>query len=103
MYSEKRKPHHDLRAFQAAFEKPRSVAITNTALTGAYEIGLGRVDMRLVVQTMTRCHFYKSMTAHGDHQQWQDVYHVPFGDLVLYVKFTDDKLCEFKLLSFKER
>ena len=45
----------------------------------------------------------KSMTALADHTQWQDVYHVPWGDLLLYVKFTDDLITEFLLLSFKEK
>jgi motility quorum-sensing regulator / GCU-specific mRNA interferase toxin len=42
------------------------------------------------------------MTSQADARIWQDVYHVPSGGMVLYVKFTidaDGKL----LLSFKER
>ena len=52
---------------------------------------------------MTRNHFYKSMTSHHDHRKWQDVYHVPSGGMVLYVKFTDDVVSAFTVLSFKER
>ncbi len=33
----------------------------------------------------------------------KDVYHVPYEGVVLYVKFTDDAVTEFALLSFKER
>ena len=47
--------------------------------------------------------FYKSMTSLADHTQWQDVYHVPWRELLLYVKFTDDRVTEFLLLSFKEK
>lgn len=47
--------------------------------------------------------FFKSMTSFGDHRQWQDVYHVPAGDLIVYLKFTDDLLTEFTVLSFKEK
>ncbi|SHF41528.1 type II toxin-antitoxin system MqsR family toxin [Acidocella aminolytica] len=43
------------------------------------------------------------MTAHADHQQWQDVYHVPSAAGELYVKFTVDVVIEFLLLSFKEK
>lgn len=47
--------------------------------------------------------FYKSMTSFADSRHWQDVYHVPWQGLTLYVKFTDDALTEFTVLSFKER
>ena len=55
------------------------------------------------IQTMQRKHFYKSMTSHGDHRIWQDVYHVPSEGGTLYVKFTADVVTEFLLLSFKEK
>ena len=48
-------------------------------------------------------HFYKSMTALSDHTAWQDVYHVPHNGRVLYVKFTGDRVTDFRLLSFKEK
>lgn len=48
-------------------------------------------------------HFYKSMTSYADHRIWQDVYHVPYDDMILYVKFTQNVLSEFTLLSFKEK
>lgn len=48
--------------------------------------------------------FYKSMTSHWDSRRWQDVYHVPAGrDLTIYLKFTDNIVTEFVVLSFKER
>ena len=52
---------------------------------------------------MEPVHFYKSMTSYHNHKEWQDVYHVPWDGLVLYVKFTDKGIRLFKLLSFKER
>ena len=52
---------------------------------------------------MERVHFYKSMTFHGDHRSWQDVYHVPSEVGDLYVKFRADAVTEFVLLSFKEK
>jgi hypothetical protein len=30
-------------------------------------------------------------------------YHLPHGSLIIYVKFIDDTLTEFLLLSFKEK
>jgi motility quorum-sensing regulator/GCU-specific mRNA interferase toxin len=48
--------------------------------------------------------FYKSMTSYNNSRQWHDVYHVPAdGDLTIYLKFTDDVVTEFVVLSFKER
>ena len=47
--------------------------------------------------------FNKSMTTYADHRVWQDVYHVPKGDLVLYVKFQAGLVTEFTLVSFKEK
>lgn len=47
--------------------------------------------------------FYKSMTSFADHTAWQDVYHVPAGDMIIYLKFTMDTLVDFMVLSFKER
>lgn len=35
--------------------------------------------------------------------QMQDVYHVPSRAGLLYVKFTDDGIAEFMLLSFKRK
>jgi len=43
------------------------------------------------------------MTSFHDHRQWQDVYHLPDEDRVLYVKFTDAVVTEFILLSVKEK
>jgi motility quorum-sensing regulator/GCU-specific mRNA interferase toxin len=43
------------------------------------------------------------MTSYGDHRIWQDVYHVPSGLGLLYVKFTADAVTDFALLSFKEK
>lgn len=47
--------------------------------------------------------FYKSMTTFVDHRAWQDVYHVPAHDMLLYVKFQADIVTEFTVMSFKEK
>ena len=43
------------------------------------------------------------MTSYADHRQWQDVYHVPWDGRVIHLKFTDDRLTDFRILSLKER
>ena len=98
--TEKRKPTYDLDAFKAAATRMR---VTVLATRTAAALGFGRADIVATVQTMRRTHFYKSMTAYGDHRIWQDVYHVPSPLGTLYVKFTADAVTEFALLSFKEK
>jgi len=84
---EKRKPSHDLKAFQAAFSRER--AITLTAARSARALGFSVSDVVTLVNRLERKHFFKSMTSFRDNRQWQDVYHLPDKDRVLYVKFTD--------------
>lgn len=55
-----------------------------------------------LVQSISRDHFYKSMTSLADHRIWQDVYHAHVGDLVLYVKFTTDSE-GYLVISLKEK
>lgn len=73
---------------------------THAARAGANELGLVFSDMLDVVMALTPADFYKSMTTHGDHTVWQDVYrprtHV--GDVYLKLTVIDDGL----IVSFKE-
>jgi motility quorum-sensing regulator/GCU-specific mRNA interferase toxin len=100
---EKRRPNFDLDRFKAVCGDPRRLAITTAALRSASARGFSRIEIAAVIQSMRPAQFYKSMTSHADHRRWQDVYHVPWNGMVLYVKFTDDALMEFVVLSFKER
>ena len=97
---EKRKPHHDLAEFQAAVE---TMAMTRTCQKDAQALGMNRAEMMDVLKAIERSQFYNSMTSYADHRQWQDVYHVPWTSQVLYIKFTDDRITAFRLLSFKEK
>ena len=60
----------------------------------AIKLTIGRIDRKM---------FYKSMTTFFDHRVWQDVYHVPAGELTLYVKFQADVVTDFTVMSFKEK
>lgn len=100
---EKRKPTFDLESFKAAFSHPEKLAVTGTALKDARALGYDAEGIVEVIQLMSRSYFCKSMTSFSDHKQWQDVYHVPHADTTLYVKFTADRVTEFRLLSFKEK
>ena len=91
-------PTYDLEKFKLS-----DYEITTTALRGAGELDLNRRGIAEVIATMKREHFYKSMTSYTNHKIWQDVYHVPFGDKTVYIKFTKGVIMEFRLLSFKEK
>ncbi|WP_246154289.1 type II toxin-antitoxin system MqsR family toxin [Methylobacterium oryzihabitans] len=97
---EKLTPHHDLGAFKRAADR---IGVTSKALADAYALGFSRSDITAVLSTIDPHYFYKSMTSHRSNQEWQDVYRVPYAQTVLYVKFRDDILLEFMLLSFKEK
>ncbi len=95
---EKFNPTYNLEEF-----KNSDYQITNTALRTALELEFDENDIRKIISTMKQEHFYKSMTSYANHKIWQDVYHVPCGNLILYVKFTQNVISEFTLLSFKEK
>lgn len=100
---EKRKPSHDLAAFQAFVATPERLSITATATASAFALGFDRRAIAAALRALTRKHFYKSMTSYANPRAWQDVYHLPYGNMVLYIKFTDDAVTQFTVLSFKEK
>jgi motility quorum-sensing regulator/GCU-specific mRNA interferase toxin len=100
---EKRRPTYDLAAIQAVFASPSALAITVSAFRDAIALGFDRAGVVGVIKSMDRRMFVKSMTTFADHRVWQDVYHVPVGELVLYVKFQADAVTEFRVLAFKEK
>ena len=95
---EKFTPTYDLEEF-----KKLKFEITKTAQRTALELEFDEDDVREIVKTMKREQFYKSMTAYANHKIWQDVYHVPCENMILYIKFTQNVISEFTLLSFKEK
>jgi motility quorum-sensing regulator/GCU-specific mRNA interferase toxin len=100
---EKRRPSFDLEAFKAVCGDPQRLKMIVTAALSAASLGFDARDVAAVIRSMKPQHFQKSMTGYGDHRRWQDVYHVNWEGSVLYVKFTDDVVSAFIVLSFKER
>ena len=98
MIVDKYTPSYNLEEF-----KRSHFDITVTAAKDAAKIGFDMDGIRAVVRSMKKEHFYKSMTSYSDHKIWQDVYHIPFGDKIIYIKFTKGVITEFRLLSFKEK
>lgn len=83
--------------------RAENLAMTTTALRSAVALGFSRSDIVDVIESMSPGMFYKSMTTFADHRLGQDVYHVPYGEWLLYVKFQADIVTEFKIMSFKEK
>lgn len=102
---EKSIPTYALESFQAAISSAGDLAecITFSAAKSALAIGFGPVEILATIRAMERGHFYKAMPSLGNVTVWQDVYHVPYGGFVIYLKFRADVVTEFQLLSFKER
>jgi motility quorum-sensing regulator / GCU-specific mRNA interferase toxin len=86
---EKRKPHYKLSEVQAVVADPVSRPFTAAALRGGLAVGLSEPEMRQVVLSLNQHNFYKSMTTHADHTEWQDVYHgVTQDGIAVYIKVT---------------
>jgi motility quorum-sensing regulator/GCU-specific mRNA interferase toxin len=63
-----------------------SSAITEAAQEGAGALGLRDADIVEAVLALTPDHFYKTMEAERFPGLWQDVYHLEFRGLWLYIK-----------------
>jgi len=100
---EKRKPSYDLVAIKAAIGSEETLSIKGTPLRSAESLGFDPAGIVEVILSIERKMFVKSMTTFANNRLWQDVYHVPAGNLVLYVKFQEDLLTEFSVVSFKEK
>lgn len=99
---EKRKPTYDLEGFRQEFRTSKALRMTRTAQNTALALGLTLEEVVQIVQSMSRAHFFKSMTSYADGRVWQDVYRVPWRGMVLYVKLTVDDLGRL-ILSLKEK
>ena len=99
---EKRRPHHALASIKATFSTTSTLRITRTALSCAERLGITLQGIVALIQGMSRAHFYKSMTSDADSTVWQDVYHVPHGGVLLYVKLTTN-VEGYLVISLKEK
>lgn len=81
-----------------------SLEITSRAVRDAQAIGYTLEDIVDVVQALEPGDFVKSETAHNprNHRMWHDTYHIPFDDMILYLKFAGETLIDVVLTSFKE-
>jgi motility quorum-sensing regulator/GCU-specific mRNA interferase toxin len=99
---EKLTPTYSLTSIRAEFSNVEGLRMTVSARNGAFALSITLEGVVALIQTITRTHFYKSMTSFADHTVWQDVYHVPHEGIILYVKFTIDAEGHL-VISFKEK
>lgn len=99
---EKRQPHYSLVRVQTEVARLGAAAFTKTALDGGRTMGLTTAEMLVVIASLTRREFYKSMTTYADHRIWQDVYHAATPvrkDAYIKVTFRDMA----PVIQFKEK
>jgi motility quorum-sensing regulator/GCU-specific mRNA interferase toxin len=96
---EKYVPHCELSIVKALIEAGK-VRITISALAGADALGLDFDGIVSIIMALTPKDFYKSMTSHNSHKEWQDVYRPTtyVGEVYLKLIVVGDVL----ILSFKE-
>jgi motility quorum-sensing regulator/GCU-specific mRNA interferase toxin len=101
---EKSKPHYLLSEIQSEVVRRGAAAFTRTALSNGRAMGLTVTQLVAVVRGLNRGDFYKSMTTHGDHRVWQDVYHAQtsVGKLA-YIKVTGTGGEYPPVIQFKEQ
>jgi len=76
------------------------VRATFSALSGGAAMGLDFGGIVGVVKVLRAADFYKTMTTHGDHMIWQDMYRyaTTVGKVYLNLTVIDDVI----IVSFKE-
>ena len=97
---EKQTQHYPLLAIQAQMRSVPDMNLTLSARSGIRAAGMSQIDALVLVQSLKRKDFYKSMTTLADYKVWQDVYHGKWNGLGLYVKFQ--LAGEYFVISFKE-
>ena len=99
---EKRVPHYPLAVIQTRIAKQGIMAFTATALFNTAAMGLTEEQVLLVLASLTRAMFYKSMTTHADSTVWQDVYLSPtHTGKMAYIKLTLQQSAV--VIQFKEK
>lgn len=97
-----RVPTYDLDGYKAEFTAPEKLRMERKAIQSAEALGITLEDVVLIIQSMRRAHFYKTMEAEKRPGVWQDVYHVPWKRLLLYVKLTRNRDGRL-IISLKEK
>jgi motility quorum-sensing regulator/GCU-specific mRNA interferase toxin len=97
-------PTYDLeRVQQFVGQGGLSCVITTAAYDGAGEWEWERQEIIEAVLSLAPQHFYKTMEAEKRPGLWQDVYHLPFRGVELYIKLQIDPAGFAAVVQFKRR
>jgi motility quorum-sensing regulator/GCU-specific mRNA interferase toxin len=98
------RPTYDLEEVQRLVgQGPISCRVTETALYGARALGLGYSHVVEAVLSLAPGDFHKSMPADRIPGMWQDVYHLTYAGLNVYVKVQLTHSGEAVVIQFKKR
>ena len=101
---EKKSPHYRLDIILAQMVDVPTLRLTNTARESIlFELGWELEDALRVIRSLTRKHFYKSMTTTRNPRVWQDVYHATWRGIEVYLKFQQHEDTYYFTVSFKEK
>ena len=99
---EKRKPHYCLDALKMLLIHEPTRIITRSGRQGAAMLGYFDGDAMIDRVIQLEGHeFYKSMTAYGNSQIWQDVYRTCDADVGIYIKLQKALDGKGVIISFK--
>jgi motility quorum-sensing regulator / GCU-specific mRNA interferase toxin len=97
-------PAYDLELIQQMVgQGPISRLITSTAVEGARMAGLEQSGIVEAVLELTPSCFYKSMESDQRPGLWQDVYHLRYAGVDLYIKLQIDVDGFATVVQFKRR
>ncbi len=97
-------PTYDLeRIQQLVGQGAISRRVTTAALEGAHQLGLDRSEIIAAVLELTPTCFHKSMEADKCPGLWQDVYHLRYRSMELYIKLQIDPVGIAVVIQFKAR
>lgn len=85
-YNEKKTPQYSLELIKELIQQ-RKYQICKIAVENAMcDFDLIPKEILKYILQIDNSHFYKSMTSQYDNKLWQDVYHIPIGKDMAYVK-----------------
>lgn len=97
-------PTYDLQELQRLIgQGPISSSVTKVAQEGAAEFRWDRADIVEAVLELAGQHFYKSMESERMPGFWQDVYHLEFRGVPLYIKLQMAADGRAFVVQFKRR
>jgi len=98
------RPTYDLQEVQRLVGQGElSRVISDAAVAGAHELGFDREEIVEAVLSLNPSDFYKSMESDRFPGLWQDVYHLCFRGVYLYIKLQLDADGFAVVIQFKRR